>query len=189
IVLMTGYLLAPFFLIIPLMFSTIVGAESFVGEKERKTLEALLYTPATDAELFFAKVAASVVPAVGLGWFTFLVYTVVVNAAGYPQMGRIWFPLVNWWPLMLWVTPAIATLGMAVIVIISARVGTFMEAYQVSGSLVVVVLALIVGQVTGLLYLSLWTSIIVGVVVWVLDAALILFGIRNFQRSALLSRL
>ncbi len=48
IVLILGYMFAPMFLIMPLMIASIIGADSIVGEKERKTLEALLYTPATD---------------------------------------------------------------------------------------------------------------------------------------------
>lgn len=189
VVLMTGYFLAPFFLVMPLMLSTIVGAESFAGEKERKTIEALLYTPATDGELFVGKVLASVTPAVALAWLSFLVYGIVVNVAGWSVMGRIWFPTVNWWPLMLWVTPAIATLGMAVTVLISARVSTFMEAYQMSASLVVLVLALVIGQVTGVLYLSVGIALAVGLALWAVDAVLIGFSIRTFARGSLLSRL
>ena len=44
IVLILGYLIAPLFLILPLVISCVIAAEAFVGEKERKTLEALLYT-------------------------------------------------------------------------------------------------------------------------------------------------
>ncbi len=49
------YALAPMFLILPLMISSVLAADSFAGEKERKTVEALLYTPTTDRELFVAK--------------------------------------------------------------------------------------------------------------------------------------
>lgn len=42
VIYMTGFMLAPMLLILPLMFSTVIGSEAFVGE--RKTLEALLYT-------------------------------------------------------------------------------------------------------------------------------------------------
>ncbi len=66
VVLMTGYFLAPFILIFPLMFSTIIASESFAGERERKTIEALVYTPASDGELFLGKMLAAFVPAVAL---------------------------------------------------------------------------------------------------------------------------
>ena len=62
VVLMLGFLFAPMFLILPLMVASIIGADSIVGEKERKTLEALLYTPATDRELYLAKLLSAVVP-------------------------------------------------------------------------------------------------------------------------------
>ena len=189
VVLLTGYMFAPFLLIMPLMLSTIIGAESFVGERERKTLEALIYTPAKDSELFLGKVLASVVPAVLFSWLSFLVYAVVVNAASWPAMRWIWFPPVIWWPLMLWLAPAIATLGMAASVLISIRAKTFMEAYQLTGSLVVVVLLLVAGQVSGVLFLSPAVILLLGLGVWLLDFILIRIGIRTFSRPALLSRI
>ena len=127
--------------------------------------------------------------AVAVAWLSFLVLGVVVNAASWPAMGRIWFPPATWWPLMLWVTPAIATLGMAVTVLISARVNTFMEAYQMSAALVVLVLALVAGQVTGVLYLSVAVALAVGAVLWGVDALLIWLGIRHLRQETLLSRI
>jgi len=186
VVLMTGYFFAPFILIFPLMFSTIVASESFAGERERKTIEALLYTPASDGELFLGKMLAAFVPAVALTWVSFLVYGVVVNGAGWPVMGRVWFPPVSWWPLMLWVAPAVAALGVAATVLISTRARTFMEAYQMSASLVVLVLALVAGQITGVLYLSPPVALAVGLVLWLIDGVLIRLGVRTFRREALL---
>ncbi len=58
VLIMLGYLFAPFFLIFPLMFSTVIAAESFAGERERKTMEALLYTPASDSRTVPGKVSA-----------------------------------------------------------------------------------------------------------------------------------
>ncbi|MNY16007.1 ABC-2 family transporter protein [compost metagenome] len=188
VVLMLGYMMAPMFLVLPMMLATIVGADSFAGEKERKTLEALLYTPATDAELFVAKTLAAVVPAVLLAWGSFAVYAVVTNVAGYGVMGRLWFPTAQWWPMMLWVTPAIAVMGMAVTVLVSAKVNTFMEANQAAGMLVFLVLALVAGQATGVLYLSTWVAIALGAVFWLVNVGLVQLAVRKFSRSALLSR-
>lgn len=184
VVFSTGFVSAPMLLLLPLMFSSIAGADSFVGERERKTLEALLYTPATDGELFLGKVIASVVPALLLTWASFVVYAVVVNAAGWHIMQRVWFPTAEWWPLMLWVAPAIATLGMAAAVLISSRVSTFMEAYQLTGSLVVIVLALVIAQVTGVLSLNVPVTFLVGVAFWAVDAVLVWLSVRLFSRGA-----
>ncbi|NPV75433.1 MAG: ABC transporter permease subunit [Anaerolineae bacterium] len=187
IVLMLGYFFAPFFLIFPLMFTTVIAAESFAGERERKTIEALLYTPASDQELFTGKLLAALFPAVSLTWFTFLLYTLVVNAASYPVFGRLWFPLPGWYPLIFWVTPALALLGVGATVLISARSQTFMGAYQTSASLVVLVLALFFGQVSGVLYFSVGVGMLVGLAFWVIALVLLALAVRSFNRAALLT--
>ena len=63
IVLVLGYLLAPLFLIVPLMVSAVLAADAFAGEKERKTLESLLHLPISDRELFYAKLLTAFIPA------------------------------------------------------------------------------------------------------------------------------
>ena len=183
-----GYFLAPMFLILPLMTSSIVSSESFAGEKERKTLEGLLYSPATDAEIFTGKVLAAFIPAMALSLISFAVYTLVVNTVGYELMGGIWFPLKAWWPLIFWISPAFAILGTLVTVLISSRVKTFMEAYQSGGSLVVIVLALFVGQISGVLYLNVLAGMLVGLALWLIDAGLLWFCLRIFNRSVLISK-
>ena len=188
VIYMTSFMLAPLFLVIPLMFSSVVGADSFVGERERKTLEGLLYTPTSDVELFLGKVLAAVIPAISLSWLTYLVYILVVNAATFGMFGRVWFPLPMWWPMMFWLTPAFALLGVAATVLISSRVKTFMEAYQLTGSLVVLVLALMVGQITGVLFLGAGTVMLIGTLIWIVDAIFIHLSIRNFKRSMLIAR-
>lgn len=186
---MTSFMLAPLFLIMPLMFSSVVGADSFVGERERKTMEALLYAPTTDMELFLGKVLAAVIPAISLSWLTYIVYIIVVNVSSYGLFGRIWFPLPMWWPMMLWLTPAFALLGVSAAVLISSRVKTFMEAYQLTGSLVVLVLGLVIGQVTGVLFLGVGTVMLIGTLFWIIDAVLIYMSIRGFRRSLLITKL
>lgn len=187
LVVMLGYLLAPMFLIFPLMFSTVIAAESFAGERERKTMEALLYTPATDQELFMGKVLAALLPAMLLTWSSFLGYIVVVNSAAFPLFGRIWFPLPNWWPLMFWIAPALAVLGISATVLISVRTQTFMGAYQLSSSLVLLVLVLMGGQISGVLYLSVGVGLLVGVVLWLAAAGLTVLAVRTFHRDRILS--
>ncbi len=186
-VLILGYFFAPFFLIIPLMFSTTIASESFAGERERKTIEALLYSPATDSELFIGKMLAAGIPSVLITWGSFLVYSLVVNAAGYPIMGRIWFPLSTWYPLIFWIAPALSLLGISVTVLISSRVQTFMGAYQLSASLVLIVIGLMIGQVTGVLYLSVTIGLGLGIVIWLVDVVLTTIAVRAFNREKLLA--
>lgn len=182
-----GIFMAPMFLIMPLMFSSIVAAESFAGEKERKTLEGLLYTPASDMELFLGKSLAAVTPAVLIAWVGFVVYTVMVNLMTNSAMGGPWFPLPSWYPMVFIVTPAVAFLGTMFTVLISARVKTFMEAYQNGAMLVLLVLGLMAGQMSGVLYLGVEAGLIVGALCWLVDLVLFRVCVRMFKRSRWIS--
>jgi ABC-2 type transport system permease protein len=186
ITIMLGFFFAPMFLMFPLMFSTIIAAESFAGERERKTMESLLYTPTTDNELFIGKVAAGFVPAMIISVGSFLVYIVVLNVAGWPFFERIWFPLPSWYPLIFWITPALALIGVSFTVLISSKTQTFMGAYQSSAALVIVVLGLMFGQISGVVYLSVPVGMLIGLFCWIAAIALTYVAIKNFNRSKLL---
>ncbi len=183
LVIIPGIMLAPMFLVLPLMYSTTITSESFAGESERKTMEALLYTPASDVELFLGKVAAAAIPSIGVTWLGFAVYTVILNLAPYRYFQRIWFPLSTWWPLIFWITPALVLVGISLTVIISARVQNFLGAYQTSSSVVLLVVLLFAGQMSGVLYLSVGIEMLVGLFFWVVAGVLALPAIRSSGHS------
>ena len=183
------YMLAPMFLIMPLMVSSVFAADSFAGEKERKTLEALLYTPTSDRELFAAKLLGAWVTAVAVAILSFMIYAVMVNAAGWQSIGHIFFPNWMWIALVFWVTPAVAGLGLVVMVFVSVRAQGFQDAYQTGGLVVLPILALMVGQISGVMYFSLGVVLLVGLVIWLIDAVLLWFASKGFRRGELMTRL
>jgi len=89
------YMFAPFFLLIPVMASSVIASDSFAGEKERKTIEALLATPLTDGELLFGKMLASFVPAMAVTILSFIAYTVVVDVGTYGLFGAPLLPTLS----------------------------------------------------------------------------------------------
>ena len=182
------YMLAPMFLIMPLMVSSVLAADSFAGEKERKTLEALLYTPTTDRELFTAKLLGAWAAAITVAFLSFVIYAVMVNAAGWHSIGHIFFPNWMWVALVFWVTPAVAGLGLVVMVFVSVRAQGFQDAYQTGGMVVLPVLLLMVGQISGVMYFSLGVVMIVGLVIWLLDAVLLWFASKGFRRGELMTK-
>ncbi len=187
IVFMLGYLFAPMFLIMPLMFSTIIASESFAGERERKTIEALLYTPASDADLLLGKVSSAAIPALLGTWISFVLYILILNIAPYRYIQRVWFPLPTWWPLIFWITPAMVVLSIAFVVLVSARVQNFLGTYQTSGAVVLLAVALFAGQITGVLYLGVGVEMIVGLVVWLAAGIMAFYAVKTFNRKALLA--
>jgi ABC-2 type transport system permease protein len=189
VVLAVVYLMAPLYLIVPMMVASVIAADSFAGEKERKTLEALLYTPTTDQELFYAKLLAAWLPAVAIAWGGFILYSIVVNLTAWPTMGEIFFPNAMWFVLALWVAPAVAALGLGVTVIISARVQSFQEAYQMGGIVVLPILALVIAQATGVMYFSVGLVALLGVVLWTVALTLLWWGSQRFRREEMVARL
>ena len=189
VVLLLVYLLAPMYLILPLMVSSVIAADSFAGEKERKTLEALLYTPTTDGELLLAKLLSAWLPAVAVAWGGFILYALVGDIAAWPTMGRLLFPNLMWLILVLWVAPAAAALGLGFTVLVSVRAQGFQDAYQLGAIVVLPIVLLVIGQALGVIYFSPWLVFLLGLVLWAVDAALLWFGGRTFRRTELAERI
>ncbi|CAI6082270.1 hypothetical protein PAECIP112173_03501 [Paenibacillus sp. JJ-100] len=166
------YMFAPLFLIIPVMASSILTANSFAGEKERKTLEGLLFTPMSMSTLFKGKVLAALIPSLFLSWVTFILYGVIANILMYPMFGKLMFPNLNWIILIVWVVPTCSLAVILLNVLISAKVRGFQEAYQLGGLVVLPLLALIAGQATGMLLIGPWmlfgTGAVLLLISWVL---------------------
>ncbi len=184
-----NYMLAPLFLIIPIMLGAISASSSFVGEKERRTLEGLLYTPITNIELVLAKVLVSLVPSVLVTWLAFLVCTVIVNVLGWPLFDAWFFPNLVWLVMVLVLAPLIAFLSVLLIVAVSQRSATMQSAQNASVFLVLPVIALLVSQSAGLIFINTWLVLVASAVVAVLDAVLLWFIATRFNREQLLLRM
>ena len=168
-----NYMFPSYFLIIPIMCSGVIGASSFVGEKEHKTMESLLYTPISMEQLLRAKILGVFVPSYIITLLSFIVFGIVFNIGGFLYFGGLIFPDIKWLIIILWISPAINLLSLIFTVMVSAKSETFQEAQQVSGLLVLPVLLLLVGQMTGILLLSSLAMFIGGAVLLVLDYILI----------------
>ncbi|MCL6660256.1 ABC transporter permease subunit [Paenibacillus polymyxa] len=167
------YMFAPLFLIIPVMASSILTANSFAGEKERKTLEGLLFTPISMNTLFKGKVLAALIPSLLLSWVTFLIYGIIANILMYPMFGTLMFPNLNWIILVVWVVPACSLMVILLNVLISAKVRGFQEAYQLGGLIVLPLIALVAGQASGMLLIGPWMLLMIGAVLLLISLILL----------------
>jgi ABC-type Na+ efflux pump permease subunit len=186
--LVQSQLLPSLFILVPFMVANVIAADAFAGERERKTLEALLYTPVSDAELLTAKVLAAWLPAVVVGLAGFVVQGALLALASASLIGRALLPDTTWLLVALWVAPAFAALGLSGMVLVSLRVRGTQEAMQLGGLLVLPVIALLVAQVRGVMLLGPAVALGTGVVVWGLAAALLVAGRRGFRRGRIVGR-
>lgn len=189
VVLVLGYLVAPLFLIVPLMVSAVLAGDAFAGEKERKTLESLLHLPVRDTDLYIAKLLAGFLPSVAVAWVGFALFCVVANLSAWPTMGRLFLPTKLWAIVILWIAPAVAAVGLGIMVRVSIRVNNTQEAQQLGGAVVLPLVILAVGQTTGLLLAGATTAFVVGGVIWAIAIWLNVRGGRAFTRDRMASRL
>lgn len=149
-------------------------------------MEALLYTPTTDRELFVAKALSGWLAAEVVGLAGFVLYIIMANAAAWSQLQRIFIPDVMWLVLILWAVPAIAGMGVGAMVLASSRAQGFQDASQLGGLVVLPLVALFYVQIAGVLFFDVIVVILMGFVIWLLAGLLIWLGSRTFRRGRLL---
>jgi len=186
---MLVYVFAPFFLLIPAMASSVIASDSFAGEKERKTIEGLLATPLSDGELLVGKIMVAFVPSMIVTLLSFAVYTMLVDALSLGTFNRFILPTVNWVLIIFLLAPATAVTGIALTVIVSARVKGFREAQQLSVLIIVPIMGLVLGQMFGLLLLIPTVILILFAIFVVVDVIILKIGLDMFEREEILSRI
>ena len=186
---MLVYVFAPFFLLIPAMASTVIASDSFAGEKERKTIEGLLATPLSDGELLVGKIMVAFVPSMIVTLLSFTVYTMLVDTLLFESFNRFILPTVNWVLIIFLLAPVTAVTGIALTVIVSARVKGFREAQQLSVLIIVPIMGLIFGQMFGLLLLIPTVILILFAIFVVVDVIILKVGLDMFEREEILSRI
>jgi ABC-type Na+ efflux pump permease subunit len=184
-----NYTFLPFFLIIPILVSSFIAANAVVGEKERGTLETLLYTPVTNRELVTAKLAGSFVPAMIVTAGSFIGYFALSNALYGAYRGTLVVRALIWVPGLLLLAPSVSLLGLSAALLVSMRAKTYLEAQQTSGLVVVPFVALVYAQLGGLVIMG--PLVVLLLAAAVLGASWLLFSkvASRFNREQILMNL
>lgn len=186
ILLMLNFILPGFFLMIPIMASSVMSAASFVGEKEKRTLETLLYCPLSLKQIFRSKVTASFLISMVVSGISFTAMFVVVEALSYTITGGFVLPDVKWLFILFLVAPAISLIAITLIVRMSAKAQSVEDAQQGAVFLLIPVLLLLIGQFTGILLISTWLLLSIGVLCAFAAVILLNKSMSHFQYEALL---
>ena len=175
-----------FFLMIPPLIVTAISASSFTGEKERRTLETLLYSPMSLREIFAAKVIGALLVGMIVTLISFVVMIAVVTVLVWVLLGALFVPSLIWLVVLFLVTPAFAFLAIIVQVRISAKAKSSEEAFQRGGLLVLPLVFLMISQFTGLLAVSVWVFIVFGIILALIAWGLMRVAFRKFTYEELL---
>ena len=182
---MTNTMFPMFFLMIPLMTSSVSAASSFVGERERGTLETLVLTPMTLQKIFHAKVLGCILLSAIVTVISFVSFAVVISV-GDLLLGMPFFLNWSWLVCILLFAPGVTVFGVVFMVLVSAKSKSYIEAIQTSGYIVLPLILMFTGEFTGLFYLDAFRLFLISAAVIILDIILWFVTARSFRAEKLL---
>jgi uncharacterized membrane protein SpoIIM required for sporulation/ABC-type transport system involved in multi-copper enzyme maturation permease subunit len=181
-----GERVLPFLLMVvgffPISFSLVIALETFVGEKERQSLEPLLATPLTDAQLYLGKTLAAMIPPLLAAYLGITVYMIGLF------FFKGWVPPIQLLILVIFLTSAEGVVMVSGAVVLSSQT-TSVRAANLLASFIIIPMALLVqGEAIIMFWANydvLWWIVLFLVVV---DVMLVRMGIHIFNREELLGR-
>ena len=178
--------LVPFSIMIigffPITISLVVALESFVGEKERGTIEPILSAPLDDWQLYFGKLLVGVATPLIASYLSIAFYLIMISGQ------ELTIPPLSMMIQLILLTTAHATLMVSAAIVISVQ-STSVKAANLLASFVVIPVAILMQGEAVMLFWGneqvLWLAV-AGVMIIAL--LLIRVGIAHFQREYLLGR-
>lgn len=179
-----GDRLIPFLLMVvgffPISISLVIALESFAGERERLSLEPLLATPLSDAQLYIGKLVASMAPPLTAAYLGILVYLTGL----YFRLG--WLPEPQLLLQVIALTTVQALVMVSGAVVISSQTTSVRAANLLASFIIIPVAQLIIGESMIMFwgrYHILWWIILAQMLIAIV---LMRIGMRLFNREELL---
>ncbi len=189
ILIMTAYLMYIIVLLIPIILPAVTASETIIGEKERKTMEALLVSPLSETELVTGKILSSFIPSIAGTAFAALIYGIITNILIYPYIDTILFldtlPIV----FLFIIAPLLSILSVELMILISTRVTSVRDAYQLGSLVVLPLVMLIVGVVVAYIFISVYALIAAVAILLILCAIFFKIATNIFDRERAIVKL
>lgn len=166
----------------PLSFTLVVALESFVGEKERGTIEPLLSSPIEDRHMYLGKLLVGITTPLVFSFVSIGIYLILVSRR------EVAFPSAYMLTLISLLTFAHAVLMVSAAIVISVQATTIRAANLLASFVVVPVAFLLQGETILIFWGNedvLWFAIL-GVTL--LASLLVRLGLSHFRREYLLGR-
>jgi uncharacterized membrane protein SpoIIM required for sporulation len=166
----------------PITISLVVALESFVGEKERGTIEPILSAPIDNWQLYFGKLLVGVATPLFASYLSIALYLVLVSRQ------VLTMPSFTVMVQLFLLTTAHATLMVSAAIVISVQSTSVKAANLLASFIVIPVAILMQGEAVMLFWGNervLWLAV-AGVMI--ISLLLIRVGIAHFQREYLLGR-
>lgn len=183
-----GQQLSVLFFLLPLIIPSVIAAYSVIGEKAGRTLEPLLATPLRTWQLLLGKTFAALLPAVAVTWLLGGIFVLGIRA--FAVSSRVVDAVISpgWVIILTLCTPLLALVTIALMVAISARVSDPRTAQQVSGVLILPIVSVLVGQVSGRLVLNPSAALGITAILLLIATLALWAATRLFGREVILTR-
>lgn len=188
--LITAFTLQQFlitYLILPGYIPLAIASYSVVGEKQSRTLEAVLATPVRTSELLAGKSVAALLPGVLAAWIAYGVMAAMTGVIlGARMVGVVTES--TWLAAVFALGPAIGLVSVAAGIIVSSRVNDARTAQQIGGVVLLPVIALVVVQAVGSFVVEAPAYLGMAAIMTLLGLGLIRLGATIFGRESILTR-
>ena len=174
-------------LLVPVVGSMALAAHAIIGEKTSRSLEPLLATPISTAELLAAKTLTPYAFSLAVMWGTLALYLAGIALLGEPG---VWQTFLGVRSLLLFAVlgPLLTLVALLLAVIISSRVNDPRSAQQLGALIVLPITAAFVAQLVGQYVLGPGALLASALGLVGLTALLGWVGVRVFQRERILMR-
>lgn len=174
-------------LLVPVTGAMAFAGYSLIGEKQGRTLEPLLSTPITTAELLVGKGLGALLPSLAIMLAAAAIYFTSIAAFALPG---VFATVLNRRSLLLLLGagPMAALVALQIAVLVSSRVNDPRTAQQFGALLILPLTALFVMQFNGVFTLTLPIIGLLFLVLTVTWIILVVVGVAAFDRETILTR-
>lgn len=175
------------FLLMPATVPLAIASYSIVGEKQTRSLEAVIAAPISTEELLAGKAISAIAPAIVTVW---LAYGVLIGVAAATLGGAITRVIVDptWFATVFALGPAIGLVSVVIGIAISSRVNDPRAVQQIGTVILIPIVGFLVLQLQGGQLLAAKDYLVAAAAVTALGVVGIRVAARLFGRETILTR-
>ncbi|NHJ48219.1 MAG: ABC transporter permease subunit [Asgard group archaeon] len=175
------------FLLLPMILPMVIAADSIVGERERKTIEALIATPLSKGEILLGKLMTTMIPSTLVTWISGIIFMVISDLSLYWELGKLVFPNTMSLVLLFGLSPFFSLITTQTMIIVSTRASGMREAQQIGSLVILPLYSFVLGESALLLLASIYWTLGTSLLLLVCTIILLLINIRVFDREYMIA--
>jgi ABC-2 type transport system permease protein len=167
---------------------TAIASYSLVGEKVQKSIEPLLATPTTEAEILLGKSIAAFLPPIAAIYIGAVLFMALIDSLTYSTLGYFYFPNWNMGVIILLLAPLGSILSIEFDILISSRVNDVRAAQQLGGIVALPFLGIYILAEASILSLETINLLIISASLVAIDVILFYISKAVFCREKILTK-